>query len=127
LVTDVSGQPKGLIFNGQAVQDRFFSECVKVQEISDILLNVLLRIYFNCECSVMVVMVLLCYHVKTSSFILEINILDLLFFLPHCGNITVWILGKQRLFYRSVNGRMLRTSAARDAKVFFCLDDTCER
>jgi hypothetical protein len=64
----------GLNFNGQAVQDKFFLECMKVQEISDFLLNVLLRIYFNCECSVMMVMVLLSYHVKTSSFILEINI-----------------------------------------------------
>ena len=64
----------GLIFNRQAVQDKFFLECVKVRVISDLLLNVLLRIYFNCECSVMVVMVFLCYHVKNSSFILEINL-----------------------------------------------------
>jgi len=74
LVTDVSEQPKGLIFNGQAVQHKFFVECVKVQEISDIIERAFTHIYFNWEFSVMVVMALLFYHVKTSSFVLEINI-----------------------------------------------------
>jgi len=77
----------------------------------------------------MMVMVLFCYHVKTSNFILEINIFRFTItvrFLLHCRKGRVWILGKQQLFYRSGNGRILRT-AVRDAKVFFCLDDTCER
>jgi hypothetical protein len=48
-------------------------------------------------------------------------------FFLHCGTGRVLILGKQRPFYRSVNGRMLRASAVPDPKVFFCLDYTCER
>ena len=74
----------------------------------------------------MVVTVLLCYHVKTSSFILEVNIFRITIIITFFY-ILVWIVAKQRQFYRSMNGRTLRTSTVRDAKVFFCLDDTCER
>jgi hypothetical protein len=36
LVTDVSGQPVGVIFKGQAVLEKFFLDCMKMQELSDV-------------------------------------------------------------------------------------------
>jgi len=83
------------------------------------LLNVLLRIYINCEYSAMVVMMFLCYHVKTSSFILEINILSDQKVSVHL-TIAVHSTGTQRLFDRPVFRFTINVS------FFFLLCGKCE-